>query len=68
MKIKEAGEGNWKNAFEYSNDYSKDFIIEDFARIKYFCNPCVLEHYEITVEILNDDNKIETFKVTGDLC
>lgn len=66
MKVREFGDEEWKDASEYSESYTEQVVAKDFAEYMYNQDPCNPEDFELTVEVLNDDNEIKTFTIIAE--
>ena len=66
MKVREKGYENWEDASEYSKFHSEEFIAQDFATYCYYDDPCDPDKFEMTVEVLNDEDEIKVFTVTAE--
>lgn len=66
MKVREFGDEEWRDASEYSSYPLEDIVAKDFAEYMYNQDPCNPEDFELTVEVLNDDNEIKTFTIIAE--
>lgn len=67
MKVREKGYENWEDASEYSESNWEDFIAQDFAKYYYHQDPCDPDKFEMTIEVLNDENEMKVFTVSAEV-
>lgn len=66
MKVREFGDEEWQDASEYSKSRTEKFVAEDFAKYTYNQDPCDPKYFDLTVEVLNDNNEIKTFAIKAE--
>lgn len=66
MLVREKGEVKWEDADSFTKCKCEEFVAEEFAKYYYNQEPCNPDHFEMVVEVLNDEEEIKVFDVSAE--